>query len=188
MLPSRTTQLNHNIHRHALPSIARIRKVISEIRSHAETRREPRVQRGTPVLDAAIDVEGVGEDDGFGRLDGGRDALRVVEPAHRGDEFERIAAVLAGAAEDLGVGCWGLRVRIWGGVGVGVGVVGAVVLRLRAGGANGRVGVGDCVFGAVAGEGGGGGEGGSGAGAGGGVDGGVFAEGFEEGGRAEGVR
>jgi len=188
MFPARTTQLDHNIHRHALRLITSLLKIIRKVRAHAKTRRESRIQGSLPILDAAIDIERVGEDDGFWRLDVGRDTLRVVEATHRGHEFEGVAAVLAGAAEDLGVGCGGLRVWVWGGVGVGMGGGRAVVLgRKGTGGPDGWRCVGYCVLGAVAGKGGGSGRRKSGgcAGAGGCVNWGVFAEGFEEGGCAE---
>lgn len=101
----RTTQLNHNIHRHALLAITASSKIIGEVGADAETWCESGVQGGTAVLDAALDVEGVGEDDGFG----GGDVLGVVEGAHGFDEFEGVARVLACAGEDGGVGCWWWR-------------------------------------------------------------------------------
>lgn len=98
----RTTQFNHNIHRHALPAITASCKIIGKVRSYTETGCESGVQGSTAVLDAALDVQGVGEDDGLG----GGDVLGVVEGAHGFDEFERVAGVLACAGEDGGVGCW----------------------------------------------------------------------------------
>lgn len=56
MLPMRTTQLDHNIHRHALLTIALSYKVVREISPDAETRREAGIQSGTTILNAAVNV------------------------------------------------------------------------------------------------------------------------------------
>ena len=67
---------------------------------HAKRRHEPRLLSRFLVLEAQLQIERVGEDDGFFLCD----SLLVVEGPHRLDEFKRVAAVLAHAGEDLGVG------------------------------------------------------------------------------------
>ncbi len=91
----------------------------SEESPNAKTRCEACFFRRGFIGEAEIDVQRVGEDDGF-RF---RDALAIIKLTHQGDEFKWVAGVLADAREGLGVGFWfaGGVVEVGGQGGVGGG-------------------------------------------------------------------
>lgn len=92
-------QLDNNIERNTLVIGAEVPEVVGEERANAESGSQTSSFGRLLVLDTLLYVQRVGEDDRLGVFD----ALGIVESAHHLDEFQRIAAVLTRAGEDLRV-------------------------------------------------------------------------------------